>query len=118
MVQQRKMGRESKSQLSKNHKNHTLRFILRLFTYLSFSLMFVGMAMVLIISLTKPWQTDLIWMKVRSVFLVLAATLLLPAFVSGVALGFITERKLEKWLFWILCSLIVLGLLGDWWRWR
>jgi len=74
--------------------------------------------MVLIISFTKPWQTELFWMKVRSVFLVLAVTLLLPAFVSGVALGFITERRLEKWLFWILCSLIVLGLLGDWWRWH
>jgi FtsH-binding integral membrane protein len=112
------MGRESKSPLSKNHKNHTLRFILRLFTYLSFSLLFVGVTIVLIISLTKPWQTELIWMKVRSVFLVLAVILLLPAFVSGVALGFITERKLEKWLFWGLCSLMVLGLSVDWWWWH
>lgn len=101
--------------LSKNNKKHTLRFILRLLTYLSFGLLLLGVIAVLIISLTEPWQTELFWMKVRSVFLVLAVTLLLPAFVSGVALGFITEGRLEKWLFWGLCAMIALGLLVDWW---
>jgi hypothetical protein len=101
-----------------NGKNYTLRFILRLFAYLSFGLLLLGMVGVVIISLTEPWRTELIWMRARSIFLVLTVTMLLPAFVGGVAVGFISERRIEKWLFWGLCTAMVMGLLGVWWRWH
>ncbi len=99
----------------------TLRRILlllfRLLAGLSWGLLFIGAIVAVIVSLCAHWQSELGWMKVRDGFMLLTAIMLLPAFFAGLILGFITHKRMERYIFWGLCVLIFAGLFGHWLYW-
>lgn len=99
----------------------TLRRILlllfRLLARLSWGLLLIGAIVVFIVSLCAPWQSELGWMKVRDGFMLLTVVMIIPAFFGGLVLGFITHKRMERYIFWGLCSLVFVGLFGHWLYW-
>lgn len=94
-----------------------LLLLFRLLAGLSWGLLLISAAVSLIVSFTTDWQGDLGRMKLRDGFMLLAVVMIIPAFFGGLILGFITHKRMERYISWGLCGLVFVGLFGHWLYW-